>query len=114
MRRSLFALLGVVLVFAAAAGRGAGDPTIDQRLGASAYPVEAGGLVSHLTATTDGQPLILTVVDPRQRWIGVYHVERTSGEVTLKSARNITYDEQLIEYNSGKPLPTEIRSGLPR
>jgi hypothetical protein len=54
------------------------------------------------------------VIDPREQWIGVYHVDRASGEITLKSARKYTWDLQLIDFNSGKPLPQDIRSGLPR
>jgi hypothetical protein len=37
-----------------------------------------------------------------------------TGEITLKGARKITWDTQLTDYNSGKPLPQDIRAGLPR
>jgi hypothetical protein len=102
------ALLGASLVIGAMAGRGFSEsayPPID-------LPVRAGGeLFTHVTAT-DGQPLTVTVIDPRQRVLAVYQVERLSGESTLKSVRNITWDLQMIEYNSGKPTPQDIRSGL--
>jgi hypothetical protein len=44
----------------------------------------------------------------------VYQIDRQTGEITLKSARNITWDRQLPEYNSGKPSPHDIRGGLSR
>jgi hypothetical protein len=73
----------------------------------------AGGseLFTQVTAT-EGLPLAVTVVDPRQRVMAVYQVERASGEITLKSVRNLTWDLQMIGYNSGKPTPQDIRSGL--
>jgi hypothetical protein len=46
--------------------------------------------------------------------MAVYHVDRTDGKITPKSVRNITWDLQMIEYNSGEPLPQDIRSGLQR
>ncbi len=74
---------------------------------------EGRGLITHLSGV-DGQPLVLTVIDPRAQWIGVYHIDRSSGSLTLKSARKISWDLDLVDYNTGKPLPQEIRSGLPR
>jgi hypothetical protein len=84
----------------------------------SAYglPVEAsrvqnGELITHVTAA-DGQPQAVTVIDPRQRVMAVYHVDRSTGQITFMSCRNITWDLQMSDYNSGKPLPKDIRSGL--
>ncbi len=56
----------------------------------------------------------VTVIDPRQRVMAVYHVDRATGEITPKSVRNFTWDLQMIEFNSGNPLPQDIRSGLQR
>jgi hypothetical protein len=46
--------------------------------------------------------------------VGVYHVERSTGEITLKSVRNLTWDLQMVQFNSGNPLPQDIRNGLAR
>lgn len=54
----------------------------------------------------------LTVIDPRQRVMGVYHVDHVSGEIALRSVRNIHWDLQLSEFNSASPLPREVRSML--
>jgi hypothetical protein len=111
------ALIGAGLVIAILAGRGESQGPLGQATGAaitrSYAPAQGGELISHFGGA-DGQPLALTVIDPREQWIGVYHVDRASGEITLKSARKYTWDLQLIDFNSGKPLPQDIRSGLPR
>ena len=113
MRRSLFgALLGASLVIAVAAGRGVSEtpyaPPIDS-------PARTGGneLITHVSAA-DGGALTVTVVDPKQRVMAVYHVDRGTGEITPKSVRNLTWDLQMIEFNSGSPLPQDIRNGLKR
>src|SRR5262249_12934488 len=107
MRYSLFgALIGASLVIALGAGRGSSEPAyapIDK----PAWP-SSTELVANVNATADGQPLTVTVIDPRQRVMAVYHVDRGSGAITPKSVRNITWDLQMIEYNSGNPLPQDI------
>jgi hypothetical protein len=113
MRHSLFgALLGASLVIAVAAGRSSSEP-------AYAPPIDApphgngGELITHVTPT-EGQGLMVTVIDPRQRVMAIYQVDRGTGQITPKSVRNITWDLQMIEFNSGNPLPQDIRNGLKR
>jgi hypothetical protein len=111
MRRSFVgALVGASLVIAAMAGRSSSEPPYTPPID---MPAHAGSseLISTVTAT-EGQPLTVTVIDPRQRVMAVYHVDRTTGEISPKSVRNITWDLQMIEYNSGKPMPQDIRNGL--
>lgn len=112
MTRSLVgALLIASLVIAMSASRSFSD---------SAYtaptdtPYHNGGseLFTSVTASNDGAPLTVTVIDPRTRVMAVYHVDRSSGEITPKSVRNITWDLQMTEYNSGKPLPQDVRNAL--
>jgi hypothetical protein len=111
MRHSLVgALLIAGLVIAATAGRTASQPAPDPPVD---YPARAqsGELITHVTAA-EGQPQLVTVIDPRARVMAVYHVDRVSGQITPKSVRNFTWDLQMIEFNSGEPLPQDIRSGL--
>jgi hypothetical protein len=111
MRHSLIgALLAASLVIGAMAGRSSSEPPYGPPIDLPAH-ASSNELVTHVTAT-DGQPLTVTVIDPRQRVMAVYHVDRNTGEITPKSVRNITWDLQMIEYNSGKPLPQDIRNGL--
>jgi len=114
MRRiTLGALLGAGLLMAAMAGRGSTEPAFGQAGGVAPYPRPGGDLITHVTAA-DGLPLTITVIEPHERWIGVYQVDRASGEINLVSARNFTWDLKLIDYNCGKPLPQAIRGGLPQ
>ncbi len=113
MRHSLVgAMLAAGLVIAATAGRTSSqqhvEPPVDLESRAG-----GGELFAHVTAA-EGQPQTVTVIDPRQRVMAIYHVERATGQITPKSVRNITWDLQMIEFNSGNPLPQDIRNGLQR
>jgi hypothetical protein len=110
MRQShVGAVLIAGLVIAATAGQSASEPAHAPL--ADASRAQSGELITHVTAA-DGQPQIVTIIDPRQRVLAVYHVERSTGQITFMSSRNITWDLQMIEHNSGDPLPQDIRSAL--
>src|SRR4029450_5756168 len=47
----------------------------------------------------------LTVIDPRSRVMAVYHVDRATGALTLKSVRNVYWDLQIEDFNSANPTP---------
>lgn len=66
------------------------------------------------STTVDPQRQLLTVFDPETLALCVYHVETDSGEISLKSVRNLTWDMQMVELNGKSPLPQEIRSMLER
>jgi hypothetical protein len=72
-----------------------------------------GDLITYCVPA-DGKPTALTVIDPVVRRIAVYHVNRETGEIQLKSVRNIAWDLGMEYFNSGSPLPEEIRKGLER
>jgi hypothetical protein len=57
----------------------------------------------------DGRQQI-TVVDPKQRVMAVYHVDRATGALALKSVRNLNWDLMIEDFNSGAPTPREIRA----
>jgi len=105
------ALLATGLVIAVTGGQIASQqppvPLIDSQ------PTGCGSLFAHVWAA-EGQSQVVTVIDSRHRVLAVYHVDRTTGQITPKSIRNITWDLQMIEFNSGNPLPQDIRSGLQR
>jgi hypothetical protein len=52
----------------------------------------------------------VTVIDPKARVMSVYTIDPKSGEITLRSVRNITWDLQLIEFNATSPTPRELKS----
>jgi hypothetical protein len=87
----------------------------------SIEPAHAAGTYTGMAAGTelitytteiDDHRLQLTVIDPATKVVSVYHVTKDSGEITLKSVRNIRWDLQLEEFNSASPRPQEIKRAL--
>ena len=110
MRNVVLGALACAGMVAAAMGWiGAQDAAYAQR---SARDLPTGGELITFTSPVDERHEQLTVIDPRMRVVGVYHVERESGQIALKSVRNIHWDLQMVEFNSVSPLPREIRSLL--
>ena len=111
--RTRLAVVGTVVALLVAIGSPGvaqfpADPTGPQPTGAPSGP----NLQSHLVPGELRHTLV--VVDPVTRAIAVYHVDAATGEVMFKSMRNITWDLQMKDFNTGKPLPQDIRSGLPK
>ena len=71
----------------------------------------AGGLIA-LACQAGEHRQQLTVVDPNMRVVGVYHIDTATGDIVLKSVRNIHWDLQMVEFNGGSPSPREIRTLL--
>ena len=57
----------------------------------------------------DGRQQI-TLVDPRQRVMAVYMIDRATGALQLKSVRNVQWDLTIEDYNTGAPAPRDIRA----
>ena len=72
---------------------------------------QSGGLIT-LTAPLADHAQQLTVIDPQMKVMSVYHIELSTGQIVLKSVRNIHWDLQMVEFNGTSPLPREIRSLL--
>jgi hypothetical protein len=107
MRRSSFgwtALAVVVLAWAATHGSSEPVAVAPMPLVGNSPPA----LVTYVGSSA-GDTQIITVIDPAQRAMAIYHVNGTTGEIALKSVRNMTWDLQMVQYNSGKPLPQEVR-----
>ena len=71
----------------------------------------AGDLIALSTQLQDGREQ-LTVIDPKFRVIGVYHINPADGELALRSVRSIQWDLRMTQFNGVSPLPQEIRSLL--
>ena len=114
MQPKLFGvLLGAGLVMAAFAVPGSSQPVPVQGGSGEVGAAHPGSeLVTYVTAVA-GQPQTVIVIDPRTRVMAVYHVATPGGEIALKSVRNITWDLQMTDFNSGTPTPQDIRNGLP-
>jgi len=67
------------------------------------------GLIA-LSAVIGDKYQQVTVIDPKQQVMSVYHVELSSGNVELRCVRNIHWDLQMMYFNGKSPLPQEILS----
>lgn len=52
------------------------------------------------------------IFDPVRQVFAVYHVDKASGQIMLKSVRSLAADLQLDQFNSSKPTPKDIQSML--
>ncbi len=82
-----------------------GDPLSDP---APASAGEPQGLATLASPPIDGVQQF-TVVDSATRAMAVYHVDLKSGQITLKSVRNLRWDLQLEDFNSVAPKAREVR-----
>jgi hypothetical protein len=55
---------------------------------------------------------MLLVIDPERQVLAVYHIETSSGEVSLQSTRALAYDLQLEDFNAEDPKPAAIKKML--
>ncbi|MDO4629912.1 MAG: hypothetical protein Q4C70_12075 [Planctomycetia bacterium] len=77
-------------------------------------PLNPNGLIafSETATTPEGQVQQVTIIDPTQKVLCVYHINMVSGQIELKSARKIEWDLQLIFLNSKRPLPQDVQAIL--
>jgi hypothetical protein len=92
---------------------GQSPPSVGNNAGrtVSSQSTASSGLIT-ITATIGDSRQQLTVIDPEKHVLSVYHIDLATGEIVLKSVRNIHWDLQMVEYNGTSPLPREIRSLL--
>lgn len=117
-RLVLGALAGAGLVMAAFGAMDHGSQGFAQQLGpqqcfvADGQRVVADGQLIAVPGVVGETGQLLTVIDPRQRVMSVYHIDSASGKIGLRSVRNIHWDLQMMDFdNEGLP-PREIRALL--
>lgn len=99
------AVAAAVLVLGLAAGAASQAPA------PRVSPAAGAGLWISDTPLEDGRRL-LVVVDPATRHAAVYHLDPASGSLTLASARDLTWDLSLDEFNAQEPRPAALRKML--
>jgi nitrogen fixation protein len=108
MKRAILGtLVGIGLVMAAAAVAEPRGEYLAQRATPAATALAGSELV--VVSATLGEKQMLTVVDPRQRVVSVYHIDMATGKISLKSVRNIQWDLQINDLNNESPLPQQIQ-----
>lgn len=86
----------------------AAQPVLPQRL-----PMAAAGDLMAFSSETGSGPAQVTLIDVKSRVMCVYHVDRTTGQIELKSVRNVQWDLLMEDFNGVHPLPSEIRKLFP-
>ncbi len=69
-------------------------------------------LMSSVLMPDTTQQVIL--IDSHAKSLAVYHIQPSSGVITLRSQRNISADFRMDEFNTADPTPEKIRAILPR
>ena len=77
-------------------------------------PLNPQSLISFSEVVTlpEGPFQQVTIIDPTQKALCVYHINMGTGQIELKSARKIEWDLQMIFLNSKKPLPQDVQAIL--
>ncbi len=81
------------------------QPVLPTRL-----PVASVGDLMAFSSETPTGPALVTVIDGKTRVMCVYHVDRVSGKIELKSVRNVNWDLMMEDFNGVRPYPREIRA----
>lgn len=91
-------------------------PAFGQRGGLSDPPPSDRRWICQMAASVDSASHAITIVDPDLGSIAVYHIDKASGDIELRSVRKIEWDLVLEEYNGCKssPHPAEVRAMLKR
>ncbi|MGL4515028.1 MAG: hypothetical protein ACRCT8_18235 [Lacipirellulaceae bacterium] len=69
----------------------------------------AGGLEWQILQNPNTPAASVVILDPVRRVLAVYHIDSASGQISLKSVRNLTWDLQLEGFNTKEPQPAEVR-----
>jgi len=120
MRVAVFGLIGltvlVVLSWASAfdplAYAQSPKPVQAQPVLPARLPVAAAGDLMAFSSETTSGPSQVILIDSKTRAMCVYHVDRETGAVELKSVRNFHWDLLIEEFNGVSPLPRAIRELL--
>ena len=116
-RAVLGSLVCVGLVMAAVGAAGQRGEVFAQRVtppapATPAPPAVAGSELIVVPTTLGDKGQMLTVVDPRQKVVCVYHIDLTTGKIALRSVRKIHWDLQVADFNNADPTPRQIQSQL--
>ncbi len=114
----LTALVVLVIVFSGKSRRDSasaeppGPQTNVQSAIPSGHPMAAArDLMAFSSSAANGMNQV-TLIDVEKRVMSVYHIGGDSGEIELKSVRNVRWDLLMEEFNGVRPLPREIRALL--
>ena len=115
MKRTVLGILliaGLATTVAAVAEPGGGFVSQRAAMAATGAVAASGSELVVVPTSLGENGQMLTVVDPRQQVMAVYHIDLKTGKIALKSVRKIQWDLQITDFNTENPLPQEIQSRL--
>lgn len=88
------------------------SPALGQRGGSVELPPSDRRWICQMAPAQETAAHAISVVDPDLGVIAVYHVDKISGDIELRSVRKIEWDLMLQEYNGCKTSlhPEEVRA----
>ena len=107
----LVALAGAGLMIVAVGWPDHPREVFAQRLAPQISPGPDSGLIA-VPGPIEQKGQLITVIDPRARVMSVYHIDKASGKIALRSVRNIHWDLQMTHLDNEGLLPQEIRAML--
>lgn len=72
---------------------------------------QMGSLWIQATPLEDGRQMLL-MVDQQNRALAIYHVDPSSGTLTLKSTRDVRWDLLVEDFNAQEPKPAALKKML--
>ncbi len=92
------------------------SPALGQRGGQLDTPASDRQWICQMAPAQETAAHAISVVDPDSGVIAVYHIDKLSGDIELRSVRKIEWDLKLEEYNGCKTSlhPAEVRNMLKR
>lgn len=72
---------------------------------------QMGSLWIQATPLEDGRQMLL-MVDQQNRALAIYHVDPSSGTLTLKSTRDVRWDLMVEDFNAQEPKPAALKKML--
>jgi hypothetical protein len=80
-------------------------------VGSDASASQQSDLVAIAGSVVEGQQSVL-LVDTRRQTLGSYQVDAKTGQIALRSVRNIRWDLEMDEFNGMEPTPQKIQALL--
>jgi hypothetical protein len=113
MRAVLLGLSAGILMMGLLNGASSNPPQVyAQRFdGSDPSAAQRGNLVAIAGSVVDRQQLLL-VMDPQRQTIASYQVDAQTGQIALRSVRDLRWDLQMDYFNGMEPSPEKIQALL--
>lgn len=112
MRRATWGVMFLAIAVTTAAVLFQYNSSLAQAPSVRTGPISPSGELIALSHELGEGRQQVTLIDPQARVMAVYQIDRSSGQITLKSVRNVHWDLQMEEFNGNSPSPRDLRALL--